>query len=74
MNITFSVDKLVAQRVRAAAQKMGKSLNQVVCDYREQLASGARHGQQWVQFEERCLKSGVTPASSQFNRDKTNQR
>ena len=57
MNITLSVDEQVARRAREAAQKMGKSLNQVVRDYLEQLAGGARRGQQWSQFEERCLNS-----------------
>jgi len=74
MNITLSVDEQVAQRAREAAQKMGKSLNQAVRDYLEQLAGGARRGQQWVQFEERCLQSGATLAGWQFNRDEANQR
>jgi len=74
MNITLSVDEQVAQRAREAAQKMGKSLNQAVRDYLEQLAGGARRGQQWVQFEERCLKSGATLAGWKFNRDDSNQR
>ena len=59
MNITLSVDEQVAQRAREAAKKMGKSLNQVVRDYLEQLAGGARRGQQWTQFEERCLQSNA---------------
>ena len=42
MNITLSVDEQVALRAREAAQKMGKSLNQVVRDYLEQLAGSAR--------------------------------
>ncbi|MDD2844819.1 MAG: DUF6364 family protein, partial [Rhodoferax sp.] len=58
MNITLSVDEQVAARAREAAKKMGKSLNQVVRDYLEQLAGGARRGQQWAQFEERCLQAG----------------
>jgi predicted HicB family RNase H-like nuclease len=33
MNITLSINEQVAQRARVAAQKMGKSLNQVVRDY-----------------------------------------
>ena len=33
MNITLSVDEQVARRAREAAQKMGKSPNQVVRDY-----------------------------------------
>lgn len=38
MNITLSVDEKVAERARAAAQAMGKSLNQAVREYLEQLA------------------------------------
>ncbi len=44
MNITLSVDEQVAQRARKAAQNMGKSLNQAVRDYLEQLGGG---GEQW---------------------------
>jgi replicative DNA helicase len=74
MNITLSVDEQVALRAREAAQKMGKSLNQVVRDYLEQLAGGARRGQQWEQFEERCLQSGAQLADWKFNRDEANAR
>jgi len=74
MNITLSVDEKVAQRAREAAQKMGKSLNQVVRDYLEQLAGGARRGQQWSQFEERCLSSQAKLGGWQFNRDEANER
>jgi replicative DNA helicase len=74
MNITLSVDEQVAQRAREAAQKMGKSLNQVVRDYLEQLAGGARRGQQWTQFEERCLNSKAKLEGWQFNRDEANER
>jgi replicative DNA helicase len=74
MNITLSVDEQVAQRARVAAQKMGKSLNQVVRDYLEQLAGGARRGQQWSQFEERCLNSKAKLEGWQFNRDEANER
>ena len=52
MNITLSVDEQVAQRARQAAQRMGKSLNQLVRDYLEQLAGESRRGQQWSQFED----------------------
>jgi antitoxin component of RelBE/YafQ-DinJ toxin-antitoxin module len=41
MNITLSVDEKIAERARASAQAMGKSLNQVVRDYLEQLAGQA---------------------------------
>jgi hypothetical protein len=74
MNITLSVDEQVAQRARDAAQKMGKSLNQAVRDYLEQLAGGGRRGQQWAQFEERCLGSQAKLEGWQFNRDEANAR
>jgi predicted nucleic acid-binding protein len=40
MNITLSIDEQVADSARKAAQSMGKSLNQAVRDYLEQLAGG----------------------------------
>jgi len=40
VNITLSADEEIIERARKAAQAMGKSLNQAVCDYLEQLAAG----------------------------------
>ena len=40
VNITVSADKKIIERSRKAAQAMGKSLNQAVGDYLEQLAAG----------------------------------
>lgn len=74
MNITLSVDEQVAQRARLAAQKMGKSLNQAVRDYLEQLAGGSRRSQQWGQFEARCLASKATLDDWTFDRDEANAR
>ncbi len=74
MNITLSVDEQVAARAREAAQKMGKSLNQAVRDYLEQLAGGARRGQQWAEFEERCLSSDAKLEGWKFDRDEANTR
>ena len=39
MNITLSVDEQLVQRARAAAEAMGKSLNQVVREYLASLAA-----------------------------------
>ena len=69
-----AVDEQVAQRARDAAQKMGKSLNQVVRDYLEQLAGSSRRAEQWAQFESRCLASGGRLNGWQFNRDEANER
>jgi hypothetical protein len=40
MNITLSADEKIIERARKAALGMGKSLNQAVRDYLEQLAAG----------------------------------
>ena len=74
MNITLSVDEQVAARARDAAQKLGKSLNQVVRDYLEQLAGTARRGPQWAQFEQRCLQSNAKLGDWRFDRDEANER
>lgn len=74
MNITLSVDERVAQRAREAAQKMGKSLNQAVRDYLEQLAGSASRGDQWLQFEARCLQSSARLDGWKFDRDEANAR
>ena len=42
MNITLSVDERIAEEARRAAAAMGKSLNQAVRDYLEQLAGRAQ--------------------------------
>lgn len=74
MNITLSVDEQVAQRARDAAQKMGKSLNQAVREYLEQLAGSSKRADQWAQFEARCLDSGARLNGWEFNRDEANER
>lgn len=74
MNITLSVDEQVAQRAREAAQKMGKSLNQAVREYLEQLAGSSHREQQWGQFEARCAQSTARLAGWRFNRDEANER
>ena len=74
MNITLSVDEQIAQRAREAAQKMGKSLNQAVRDYLEQLAGVGQRGQQWAQLEARCLQSAAKLEGWRFDRDEANER
>jgi replicative DNA helicase len=74
MNITLSVDEQVAQRAREAAQKMGKSLNQVVRDYLEQLAGSARRQQEWDEFERSCLASPGRLNGWKFDREEANAR
>jgi hypothetical protein len=74
VNMTFSVDDQVAQHASEAAQKMGKSLDQVVLNYLEQLAGSAQRDQEWAQFEQSCLTSGGKLNGWKFNRDDANER
>lgn len=74
MNITLSVDERVAENAREAARKMGKSLNQAVRDYLEQLAGQARQEEEWKAFEQRCLASPGRLNGWKFNREEANER
>ena len=74
MNITVSVDEQLAQRASLAAQQMGKTLNQALCDYLEQLADSSLRNQQWDRFEARCLASTAKLEGWRFDRDTANRR
>ncbi len=74
MNITLSVDERVAENAREAARKMGKSLNQAVRDYLEQLGGGGRTAQEWDEFERSCLASPGRLNGWKFNREEANAR
>jgi hypothetical protein len=74
VSIIFTIDDQVAQHASEAAQRMGKSLDQVVLDYVAQLASNAQRDQDWAQFEQSCLTSGGKLNGWKFNRGEANQR
>lgn len=74
INITFKVDDQVAQCAIAAAQKMGKNLDQVLLDYLQQLAGSTQREQEWARFEQRYLTLGGKLNGWKFNRDEANQR
>ncbi len=74
MNITLSVDERVAEAAREAARKIGKSLNQAVRDYLEQLAGEERLATEWQAWEQRCLKGGGQLKGWKFDRDAIHDR
>jgi hypothetical protein len=74
VSISFIVNDQVALYASEAAQKMGKTLDQVVLDYLEQLAGSAQSEHQWARFEQRCRTSGGKLNGWKFNRDEANQR
>lgn len=74
MNITLSVDERVAEQARKAAAAMGKSLNQAVRDYLEQLAGSERLA---AEIEAFAASARATPgrlAGWKFDRDEANAR
>lgn len=74
MNITLSVDERIAESAREAARKMGKSLNQAVRDYLEQLAGHEQQTAEWQAWEQRCLNGGGQLKGWKFDRDTLHDR
>ena len=74
MNITLSVDERTADQARQVAAAMGKSLNQAVRDYLEQLAGSPALAAELLAFEQ---SARATPGRLQgwhFDREEANQR
>lgn len=74
MNITLSVDERVVEEARKAAGAMGKSLNQAVRDYLEQLAGGADLAAELKAFERSALRSRARLNGWKFDREQANER
>lgn len=74
MNITLSVDERIADEARRAAGAMGKSLNQAVRDYLEQLARAHQLQQELDAFEASALATPGRLRGWKFNRDEANRR
>lgn len=74
MNITLSVDERIAEDARKAAQAMGKSLNQAVRDYLEQLASRQQLAAELEGFEASALATPGRRAGWVFDRNEANER
>jgi antitoxin component of RelBE/YafQ-DinJ toxin-antitoxin module len=74
MNITLAVDEQVAEQARKAASAMGKSLNQAVRDYLEQLAGAEQLAQDLKAFEASALASPGRLNGWHFDRDEANAR
>jgi antitoxin component of RelBE/YafQ-DinJ toxin-antitoxin module len=74
MNITLSIDERVAEQAREAARAMGKSLNQAVRDYLEQLARQQQVFAELDAFEVSALQSPGRLAGWRFDREEANRR
>lgn len=74
MNITLSVDERIADAARKAAKAMGKSLNQAVRDYLEQLAGGQQIENEITAFEQSARTTPGRLQGWRFDRDEANRR
>jgi hypothetical protein len=74
VNITLSVDERVADEARKAASAMGKSLNQAVRDYLEQLARAHQLQEQLDAFEASALATPGRLGGWKFDREEANRR
>ena len=74
MNITLSVDERIAEEARRAAGAMGKSLNQAVRDYLEQLARAHQLQQELDTFEASALATPGRLGGWKFDREEANRR
>jgi hypothetical protein len=74
MNITLSVDERIAEQARTAAAAMGKSLNQAVRDYLEQLAGSQQLESELRAFEQSALNTPGRLAGWKFDREEANHR
>ena len=74
MNITLSVDERIAEQARAAAATMGKSLNQAVRDYLEQLAGSQQLASELQAFEQSARATPGRLGGWRFDRVEANRR
>jgi hypothetical protein len=74
MNITLAVDDRVVELARQSAQAMGKSLNQAVRDYLEQLAGQQAVNAELARFEQSALATPGRLDGWAFDRDEANSR
>lgn len=74
MNITLSIDERIAEQARVAAATMGKSLNQAVRDYLEQLAGRQQLAAELEAFERSAIQSPGRLDGWRFDREEANRR
>jgi hypothetical protein len=74
MEITFSVDERTVELARTAAAAMGKSLNEAVRDYLDQLATGDQVAEELRAFTESATQTPGRLAGQSWDRDEANRR
>ncbi len=74
MNLTLSVDEQTLQKARQRADAMGKSVNQLVREYLEQLAGKADREALLREFREMSKHPSGDSKGWKFNREELHER
>lgn len=74
MNLTLSVDEHTLQKARQRADAMGKSVNQLVREYLEQLAGKADREALLREFREMSKRPSGDSKGWKFNREELHER
>jgi antitoxin component of RelBE/YafQ-DinJ toxin-antitoxin module len=74
MNLTLSVDDATLDKARQRASAMGKSVNQLVREYLEQLAGNSDREALIAEFKELSKKPLGDSKGWKFNREEIHER
>jgi antitoxin component of RelBE/YafQ-DinJ toxin-antitoxin module len=74
MNLTLSVDERVVEEARRVAAALGKSVNQLVREYLEQITSKPSVEEDIAELRRLSRESRGNPRGWKFNRDEIHER
>ena len=74
MNLTLSVDDRLLKEAREVARSMGKSVNQLVREYLEQLTARDEAERDLEELRRLSLESGGRSKGWKFDRDEIHER
>ena len=74
MNVTLSIDENLLRRARRVAESMGKSVNQLIRDYLEEITSQSSVEEEIAEFERLSFGGGGRSRGWKFNRDEIHER
>lgn len=74
MNLTLSVDERILRRARKVAQSLGKSVNQLVREYLEELGAREQDDRWSAELRRLSEHDGRRPRGWKFDRNEIHER
>jgi len=74
MNMTLSIDEDLLRRARGVAESLGKSVNQLVREYLEDITSTSSAEEDIAELRRLTLEGGGRSRGWKFNRDEIHER